>query len=320
MVFKRLLVPMAALLITGAASCDRLILEDRTECPAFLFFDITNAENFNMADYVHVAAFLYPEETLLASDTTTVRSIQEKEFSLAVKRSESVFGYGVLGFKKSRLVNETQWVVDEGQDFDRLWRFDFRSQAMGERFYIPVEMVKDHSNITVFFEDFDMFYGTDGRFPFDIVVRSNTCGIDGLTGEPVAGSFLYRPKESPGGTFKFTVPRQFDRSLVLEVWEKGVSSDSSEYSYGGDSSEVNGNDEENGNGNEQDGGETVTPPAAPKLIASFSVWSWVHALEDFSWSDKNLSDIDIAIHLTTGEYTFNVMPWKGGDGGYYFEL
>lgn len=271
-------------LVTGLASCKSLILEDRSVCPAFLFFDITNADKFDIADYVHVAAFLYPEKNLLNKDTATVRAIQEKEFSLAVKRSDSVLGYGVTGFGNCHLENDTDWVVDEGMNYDPIWRFDFKSEANGERFFIPVEMVKDHSNITVFFEDFDMFPGTDGHFPFDILVTSNTSGINALTGEPVQGAFCYAPNETPGGTFKFTVPRQFDRALKLHVINK---------------EEYFGNNE---------------------TAAEFSVWSWVHANEDFSWTDKNLSDVYITIHLTTAEINVSVEPWKGDEGGYVYDI
>lgn len=264
-------------------SCDRLVLEDRSECPAFLFFEITNPDPFDVSDYVHVAAFVYPEETLLNKDTTTVREIQNKDFYLEVKRSHSILGYGVTGYDKCRLVGETDWVVDEGSDYGRVWRFDFRSDAFGERFYIPVEMVKDHSNIEIYFENFDMIPGTDGNFPYDIVVRSNTCGINALTGDPVKGPFLYVPREMPGGTFKFTVPRQFDRSLVIQVFNK---------------EEYFGNDD---------------------FVTEFNVWNWANNMDDFSWRDKNLSDIRIVVELATSNYYVSIVPWWGDDGGYEYE-
>ena len=147
---KRLLGAAAVLVAVGlASSCERLVLEDRSECPAFLFFEITNPDPFDVSDRVHVAAFVYPEGTLLNKDTSTVRQIQSGEFYLEVKRSHSLYGYGVAGFDGCRLVGETDWVVDEGSDYGPLWRFDYRSDAFGERFHIPVEMVKDHSRIEI---------------------------------------------------------------------------------------------------------------------------------------------------------------------------
>ena len=266
------------------SSCRSLILEDRTECPAFLFFEITNPEQFDISDRVHVAAFVYPEGTLLNKDTTTVRDIQNKDFYLEVKRSHSLYGYGVTGFEKCHLSEETNWIVDEGVDYDRLWRFDFKSDAFGERFYIPVEMVKDHSNIEIFFENYDMIPGMEGNFPYDVIVKSNTCGIDAQTGDPVKGPFLYEPKENPGGTFKFTVPRQYDRSLIIQIYNK---------------EEYFGNKD---------------------FVAEFNVWNWANNMDDFSWRDKNLSDIKITVELATGNYVVTVVPWWGNDGGYIFDF
>ena len=281
--FRKLsLIPI--LLAAALTSCRNWVLEDRTQCPTLLCFDIANAGTFDRADYIHVVAFHYPEDVLLGKDTATVSSIQEREYYLKVRRSETVYGFGVAGFSKCHLQKETEWVVDRGADFGPLWRFDFRSSASEEQYLIPVEMVKDHCNIAVSFRDFDLFPGMEGHFPYRLVVRSNTCGVNALNGEPVKGAFLYEPEENPGGTFRFTVPRQYDRSLVLEVYNK-------EEFFGDDA-----------------------------LVARFGIWNWAHAREDFSWTDKNLGDLSVVIELTTGQYSVTVEPWKGEGGGYIYEM
>lgn len=280
--FRRLsLIPILLVVLT---SCRNWVLEDRTLCPALLCFDIANAASFDRADYIHVMAFHYPEDVLLGKDTATVNSIQEREYYLKVRRSETVYGYGVAGFSRCHLEKDTQWVVDQGADFGPLWRFDFRTSASDEQYLIPVEMVKDHCNIEVFFKEYDMFPGTDGHFPYSVFVKSNTCGINALTGEPVKGTFYYEPKESPGGTFKFTVPRQFDRSLVIEVYN---------------TEEYHGNTDH---------------------VATFNVWNWAHAMEDFSWKDKNLADLSIVIEMASGRYEVSVLPWRGTGGGYVYDF
>lgn len=279
---RLILIPI--LLAAALTSCRNWVLEDRTRCPALLCFDIANATSFDRADYIHIVAFDYPDDVMLGKDTATVSSIQERKYYLKVRRSETVYGFGVAGFTQCHLQKETEWVVDRGADFGPLWRFDFRSSASDEQYLIPVEMVKDHCNITVFFKDHDLLPGMEGHFPFDVVVRSNTCGVNALNGEPVKGSFRYEPKENPGGTFKFTVPRQFDRSLVVEVYNK-----------------------------EEYFGDTA-------IVASLSVWNWAHAKEDFSWTDKNLSDLFITIELSTWKYTLTVQPWEGQEGGYFYDI
>ena len=173
-------------------SCRSLVLEDRSECPAFLFFDITNAEVFDISEYAHITAYKYPDGNLLAVDTTTVRAVQDKEFYLQVKRSDSSRGYGVLCFTGAHN-NGSQWVAELGEEFPPLWRFDYASPASTESYLIRVEAVKDHSVIDVRFLDADMYEGSGGEFPYYIVIRSNTCGIDGMDGSPVKGPFLFEP-------------------------------------------------------------------------------------------------------------------------------
>ena len=179
-----LLIPLlVALFCAGASSCRHLIFEDRTDCPAFLLFDLTNGDELDVSEYAFVTAYQYPDNNLLASDTTTVKSIQNKEFYLKVKHTDTAIGYGVLRFNGAH--NEGScWTVAPGKDFPPIWRFNYRSPAATESYIIPVEAVKDHSVMTVRFTDPDFFDGTGGEFPFFIIARSNTCGIDGMDGIP----------------------------------------------------------------------------------------------------------------------------------------
>ncbi len=274
----------AAFLAISACSCRSLIFEDRSVCPAFLFFDITNGELFDPAEPFYVAAFEYPSENRMNADTTTVKETQDKTFYLEVKRTESLYGYGVIGFEGTRLDAMTRWVVDEGQMYSPLYRCEYRSNAFGESFTIPVEMTKEHTKVKVKFKDFDRFPGTGGIFPFRAVVHSNTCGLDAQTGEPIKGAFKYEPKESPGGTFQFIVPRQYDRSLTFDIYGK-------------------------------EGLHETTD-----LVASFDLWSLFRENEDFSWDAKNLLDMEVEIHYVASEFTISVRPWSGEDVGWEYEF
>lgn len=255
-------------------SCRSLVLEDRSECPAFLFFDITNAEVFDISEYAHITAYKYPDGNLLAGDTTTVRAVQDDEFYLQVKRSDSVRGYGVLRFIGAHNQG-SQWIVNPGEEFPPIWRFDYKTTAASESYYIDVEAVKDHSVIDVRFLDADMYEGSGGEFPYYIVIRSNTCGIDGMDGSPVKGPFLFEPVEYACGRFRFTVPRQFDRSLHMEIW-------------GRDGFREEGN-----------------------LVADLALWYILRDTNDFSWEAKNLADAEIEISLAENKYIVTVAEWAG---------
>ena len=280
--FDSLLIAMlSASLCIGATSCGRLILEDRTECPAFLFFNITNAELFDVSEHAFVAAYKYPENDLLAKDTTTVRSIQDKEFYLQVKRSDSVVGYGVLCFDGAHN-DGTLWTVKPGEEFPPLWRFEFKSPAASESYIIPVEAVKDHSRITLRFTEADLFPGTGGEFPYSVIVRSNTCGIDAMDGEPVKGEFRFEPVEYAVGEFRFCVPRQFDRAMHVEVVAReGIS-------------ELEG------------------------VVMDIPLWNLLREKEDFSWTAKNLADAVIEVSITENKYNVIVVDWNGDSGWEYY--
>ena len=255
-------------------SCRSLVLEDRSECPAFLFFDITNADVLDISEYAHITAYKYPDGNLLAVDTTTVRAVQDKEFYLQVKRSDSSRGYGVLRFIGAHN-DGSQWTAELGEEFPPLWRFDYESPASTESYLIRVEAVKDHSVIDIHFLDADLYEGSGGEFPYYIVIRSNTCGIDGMDGSPVKGPFLFEPVEYACGRFRFTVPRQFDRSLHMEIWGR-------------------------------DGF-----PEEGNLVADLALWYILRDTNDFSWQAKNLADAEIEISLAENKYIVTVAEWAG---------
>ena len=261
-------------MIAGLVSCRRLILEDRTDCPAFLLFDLTNGDELDISEYAFVTAYKYPDNNLLASDTTTVKSIQDKDFYLEVKHTDTAIGYGVLRFNGAH--NEGScWTVAPGKDFPPIWRFNYRSPAATESYIIPVEAVKDHSAVTVRFTDPDFFNGYGGEFPFFIIAKSNTCGINGMDGAPVKGEFRFEPREFAAGAYRFTVPRQYDRSLHLEVWGR--------------------------EGFLEEG----------TMVTDIVLWNLLKTQEVFSWTAKNLADIEIEISLVEKSYRISIVEWDG---------
>lgn len=272
---------LAAVATAASASCGHLILEDRSACPAFLVFEITNASKFDISERAFVAAYKYPENMLLAKDTTSVRLIKEKEFYLKVKRTDTATGYGILCFDGATQ-DGSRWTVKPGEEFPPLWRFEFRSQAQSESYVIPVEAVKDHSRITIRFTDADAFPGTGGEFPYYVVIHSNTNGIDAMDGEPVKGEFRFEPVEYSVGEFRVCVPRQFDRGMYMEVIAKeGLT--------------------------EQEG-----------TLMTLPLWNLLREQADFSWTEKNLPDAHVEISITENKYVVTVIDWNGHSGWEYY--
>lgn len=269
---KVFLIFLAAL---SVFSCRSIILEDRTECPSFLYFDVSNPEQFLGYQRVFVSAFSYPDRTFLACDTTVLSKMQDKSFYLEVKKSDAAMGHGAIGFEDGILRDGSKWVVDEGSNYIPLYRFNYTVPARDESAVVPVEFVKDHCKVTVKFINIDSFTATPGVFPFYVVIKGNTSGVDGFTGNPIRGSFVYEPEEESAGLFNFIVPRQFDKSLAMELYAKP--------------------------------GEYIEEG----LVRTFNLWSFFRE-HDLSWDAKNLDDVYIEIDFTESEYAVKVMPWDKG--------
>lgn len=261
-------------LLLPVESCRKFILEDRSDCPRFLFFDIGNDELFETSDRVFATAYRMPEDELVATERTFVGDIEEERFCFELKKAEAWNGYGLLGITRSHLVNGSEWIVDEGDEADPLFRFEYAVPGFEERRTVPVEMVKDHANVTVKFVRFDRFEGAGGQFPFTIVIRGNTCGIDGRTGLPVRGPFRCTPEETFGGTFRFILPRQADHALTMELWAKpGLF--------------------------HREG-----------LVDAFSLSALFQQLGSVNWEARNLPDIYLEVDYVESAYRIEVMDWE----------
>lgn len=268
---KRTLLAILALL--SLSSCRNLILEDRTPCPSFLFFDIRNAAQFEAGKEVYISALDAYSDAKYTADTTVLADVQVRDFYLKVPKADITRGFGVLGFQDMKIDKRTRLLIAEGNDSPPLYRFDYAASTRDESSLVPVEMVKDHAKVTVTFRNCASYRGADGRFPFYILIKGNTCGIDGLSGIPIAGPFSYRPPEEKEGVFHFIVPRQADHSLTMELWAR-------EGMY-----------KEQG------------------CIRTFNLWSMFRATVRLTWEEKNLPDIELGIDFRESSCHITVRDW-----------
>ena len=262
--------------ITGAlalaatiCSCQSPIRENRSGCPAILYFEFLDRQGIGPAEQMYLEASPVLGGEGRVTDTTTVGAISDRSYSLQVRRSDVISIYGMACFGNSRIVKGSDWVVDSQQDGDRLFRFSARAEGMEESAVIPVEMTKEHSVIRVKFVHFDR-EKAQGRFPFRVVVSSQTCGIDLHSGLPVTGPYRYAPPEKEVGEFEFTVPRQADRSLTLELWDAD------------------------------------TDEPADSLV----LWGLLKQVEGFSWEMKNLPDFSLEVDYASSEISLSVSDWQ----------
>ncbi len=202
-------------------SCRDLILEQRSECPTYLFLDITNPELFPAGTTLHFAAFSYPDQTLIREQSCALDSLQEEGLSLVLRQVDAVNGYGITGHR--RLVKRGfHWTLPPGEDYDSLYRFCFYTPLQGEGpLFQPVAFVKDYMHVQVqFINSGDNGSTHQGPFPFELIVRGETNGINALDGTPLPGPYACQPPETACGHFSFNLPRQAEGTLRLDLYGK----------------------------------------------------------------------------------------------------
>lgn len=267
----RILAFFTALAGLLTVSCRSLVLEDRTPCPSFLFFHVEDTGGLPMDEEVVVEVRETMGMNILASDKVSFEKMDRRSYFMEVLKSREILATGLSGVKNARR-DGTRWTVREGMEWDRIYRFSEKAPASGEETHIPEWMKKEHSVVTV------RFNSADGGFPYYVVARSGTCGLDMVSGKPVPGEFSFRPDEGTEGEFSFTVPRQADLSLSLELWAK---------------------------------------PGNPALLEEGLVdrivlWDALSKIPGFSWELENLMDISVDIDYVRSQVTVTVNDWMLG--------
>ena len=254
------------------ASCRAVVLEDRTMCPSFLFFDVADASRFQRYSDVFTTVYAHPEGRLMDEAGTSLGYIDDRLFFFTVRGTAAVKGYGLMG-QEGLVRDGSVWTVPIGRDYVPIFRFGYMAEVQEETFTVPVEFTKEYSHVSVQYIGADTFDHAGGRFPFYITVRGNTCGIDALTGNPVTGPFQTMPKESGIGHFEFTLPRQADHSLVLEMYAlEGL------YEY-------------------------------RDFQTSYNLYELLRDKGGITWTEKNLPDLYIEIDFEETTVNVGVYPW-----------
>lgn len=267
---KRLFIILAAAL--SLVSCRKWVLEDRTACPSFLFFDITNADSFGPYDKVYTNVYAHPRGQFIDEAESTVNGINDKDLYFTVRSTEYVKGYGLMGYEALMRDGET-YTLPLGENYPALFRYTYEDVVKEESFVVPVEFVKDYAKVTVEFVGYQTFTVTGGKFPFDVVVKGNTNGINAMTGIPVRGAYEVRPEEQTEGLYEFNLPRQADSQLIMEIYGR---------------------------------------PAFPELEGherTFNLYDILYEQGGVTWREKNLPDIRIVIDYQETTVAVFVTPW-----------
>lgn len=248
-------------------SCRQIVLENRSDCPAFVFFECPEDCPVDKNEQVNLIVMDANTLEELASDRQQLKNIETGSYYLTIKKRPEIVSAGVAGVQMSSL-NGSKLELPFGSQGDPLYRFSKRETLDDETAIVPMIMTKEFSRVLV------RFKSEDGVFPYHVVVSGNTCGIDLVTGRPIEGEFRFVPIESTPGVFLFTVPRQADYSLSLELWTGPGSKD----------------------GNEDH-------------IDDLILWNALKHIDGFSWEMENLPDLLVEIDYVKASVTVLVNDW-----------
>ena len=262
---RKLIVLLAA---PALISCRQIVLEDRTDCPAFVYFGRT--ADCPVENRESVSLMVLDAETLeeLASDKPLLKELDAGDYYLPIQKRPEIVSVGVAGVRMSSL-RGTSLLLPSGNQGDPIYHFSKREPLTDETVFVPLKMTKEFSRVLV------RFKSEDGVFPYSVIVSGNTCGLDLVTGRPIEGEFRFVPIESTPGVFLFTVPRQADYSLSLELWA-------------GSDSKVG-----------KDG-----------HVDDLILWNALQNIDGFSWAMENLPDLTVEIDYVNASLTVLVNDWN----------
>ncbi|MBO4434387.1 MAG: hypothetical protein J5769_02910 [Bacteroidales bacterium] len=260
------LIPIAAAAVL-VCSCHRLVFEDRRACPSFVFFRVEDPNGLSVTEQLKLEIRETSGMEMLAEDNVQLGLMHGRNYFLEVRKCEEISATGTAGIRNAVCAGR-MCTVASGTQWDPVYRFSWTSSAMGGETFVPVRMKKEYSRICV------RFSSEQGIFPYTVAAKANTCGMDLVNGTPLKGPFNCSPPEEEPGVFRFTVPRQADRSLALELTAKpGMSIE-----YG--------------------------------PVDEIVLWNALEKIDGFSWALENLPDIDINIDYTRSQMTVIVNDWE----------
>ena len=204
------------LALVSVPGCRSLVLEDRGECPVFLFYDLVDRCELTDGETIVLSVWDAEGGSLLTKASAELGEIGTRDYWLSFHKTPEVVATGVLGLRGDYSGDVSTVSIPYGQEGLPLWRFSAPAEALSEEIVVPVVIRKDYSRVKV------RFLYPDGAFPYSVYLDGNTSGIDLISGRPIEGPFHCEPRETASGEFEFVAPRQLDYSLALELLGKGV--------------------------------------------------------------------------------------------------
>ena len=200
-----------------SAACGCSVLEDRSDCPAYLDIDYRYVSAFAAENesLEKMEIVLFDEMLRWSASHTLAECPSAEEVRLAKSHPRAVV---VLHDNPLReyLRDGTEIVCAPGSQIDALYVHSEELDCSGEEARLVVQPRKQFS--TLVFTDAD---GGSRLRQYDLVVRGTTCGFDAADLSALDGSYVC-PLSDAGedGPLSVRIPRQKRSDLVLEFWDR----------------------------------------------------------------------------------------------------
>lgn len=178
------------------------VKENRDACPCRLYLDFAEGCG-DVAEYACLT--VCSEKGFAYSDKVGADGFAE-EYMVLVPRGGVMVNayYGADDF----VGKDGGMIIPLGDDCPRVYMYSSYVSTGGDVARTEVSMRKNHCLITVHVEE--------SEFPYSLNVRGDVAGYDS-GGNPSGGEFSCMLYPDDGGKCMVSVPRQKDRSLVLDV-------------------------------------------------------------------------------------------------------
>ena len=204
---RRLALHISSVLAAACVlSCS--VKEDRSGAPCYLTVHLDDAD----PDDVHVTAVVITshQEAMVSRDTLVIKEHVPQGFDIRMPRGWNRLA--ALAGNVHSVVRDASVVVPEGRNFDRLWIHRSELDCNWDTEHDFVKFTKEHTEIEI-----RPLHPVAGYYPYDMRLRSSTCGVALYERMPVDGKFSAYASRNRDGTLTAVLPRQQDDSMVLDI-------------------------------------------------------------------------------------------------------
>ncbi len=199
--------------LASALSCS--VKEYRDDCPCYLSLDLRRAFDDIVSAPEELIVSVYCPETFYR-ETFSPASCPDS-IEIRVPRGEVTVS--ALTVRNSRTVKDRSLLISYGDQADSIYAFSAVVDTGGEQARENVNLHKQYSTVYL-----KLLWPEGGDAPAAIPklkVRGGTNGLSIDALEPSRGAFCIElPEQDPRQSHRFRIPRQSDKSLALELYDR----------------------------------------------------------------------------------------------------